>query len=282
MGTRGKVTDVVEINGAKLYYEKQGTGPSIILIAGSTGDAGHFSRSADLLADEFTVVVYDRRGNSRSPRPPGWTVTSVAEQADDAAGLIQALGLAPAVVFGASAGAPIALDVMLRHGQLVHRGILQDPSIFAVLPDPMEPVIPRRQILEEALQTSGPRGAIRALVCYLNDDAIFAAIPADVLERMLGNADTLLAIESPGFAGWPLTREDVASLRMPVSLMIAAETLPEYRKVIAWLADELKVVPVTVPGKHAFYCYRPQDLADALRTVLRGMPRYGTEAHPQV
>src|SRR5262249_56664455 len=99
----------------------------------------------------------------------------------------------------------------------------------------------------------------------------FAAIPPDVLERMLGNADTILAIEAPGFAGWPFTRQDIARLRVPVSLMIAAETLPEYRKVIAWLADELKVVPVTVPGKHSFYCYRPQDLADALRGILRGM-----------
>ena len=273
MDTGGKVTGLVEVNGATLYYEKQGTGPSILLIAGSTGDAGHFSRSADLLADEFTVVVYDRRGNSRSPRPPGWTVTSVAEQADDAAGLIRALGLAPAVVFGASAGGPIALDVMLRHGHLVRSGILQDPSVFSVLPDPLEPVIPRRRIIEEALRTSGPRGAVKALVRYLNDDAFFAAIPADVLERMLGNADTVLTVESPGFAGWPLTRQDIARLRMPVSLMIAAETLPEYRQVTAWLAKELKVEPVTVPGKHAFYCYRPQDLADALRAILRRVPR---------
>lgn len=273
MDTGGNVTDVVEVNGATLYYEKRGTGPSILLIAGSTGDAGHFSRSADLLADEFTVVVYDRRGNSRSPRPRGWTVTSVAEQADDAAGLIRALDLAPAAVFGASVGGPIALDVMLRHSHLVRAGILQDPAVFSVLPDPLEPVIPRRRILEEALRTSGPRGAIEALVRYLNDDAFFAAIPADVLERMLGNADTVLTIESPGFAGWPLTRQDIAKLHMPVSLMIAAETLPEYRKVTAWLADELKVEPVTVPGKHAFYCYRPQDLADALRALLRRMSR---------
>jgi pimeloyl-ACP methyl ester carboxylesterase len=273
MDTRGKVADVVEVNGARLYYEKQGAGPSILLIPGSTGDAGHFSRSADLLADEFTVVVYDRRGNSRSPPPPGWTVTSVAEQADDAAGLIRALGLAPAVVFGASAGGPIALDLMLRHGHLVRAGILQDPSVFSVLPDPLEPVIPRRRLVEEALRTSGPRGAIEALVRYLNDDAFFAAIPADVLERMLGNADTVLTIESPGFAGWPLTRQDIARLRMPVSLMIAAETLPEYRQVTAWLADELKVEPVTVPGKHAFYCYRPRDLADALRAILGQVSR---------
>jgi alpha-beta hydrolase superfamily lysophospholipase len=38
---------------------------------GATGDAGHFERLAKLLADGFTVVTYDRRGNGRSPRPPG-------------------------------------------------------------------------------------------------------------------------------------------------------------------------------------------------------------------
>ena len=31
---------------------------------------------------------------------------------------------------------------------------------------------------------------------YLNDDAVFAAIPGEILERMLGNADTILSIEA--------------------------------------------------------------------------------------
>src|SRR5690349_23396852 len=107
-----KVTDFVVSNGARLYYEKQGTGQSLLFIAGSTGDAGNFSRAAALLADEFTVVTYDRRGNSRSPRPAGWTTTSVGEQADDAAALINGLNLPPVVVFGASAGGLIALDLL--------------------------------------------------------------------------------------------------------------------------------------------------------------------------
>ena len=67
-----KVSDFVQSNGARLYYEKQGSGLSLLFIAGSTGDAGNFARSAALLADEFTVVTYDRRGNSRSKRPEGW------------------------------------------------------------------------------------------------------------------------------------------------------------------------------------------------------------------
>src|SRR5262252_3222970 len=112
MGTH-KIKAFAVCNGTTLYYEKEGAGTPVLFIAGSTGDAGNFTRAADLLASEFTVVTYDRRGNSRSPRPAGWTTTSVSEQADDAAALIEALDLSPAVVFGASAGGPIVLDLMI-------------------------------------------------------------------------------------------------------------------------------------------------------------------------
>jgi pimeloyl-ACP methyl ester carboxylesterase len=266
---RDKVCDFVAANGASLYYERQGTGPSVLFIAGSTGDAGNFTRTAELLADEFTVVTYDRRGNSRSPRPTGWMTTSVPEQADDAAGLIQALGLSPAMIFGASAGGPIALDLMIRHPGLVRAGILQEPAIFSLLPDPGVAFAPRRALIEEALPTKGPRGAIEALMRYLNDDAVFAAIPTDILERMLGNADTILTIESPGFAGWRPNPKDLMALSAPITLMFAGDTLPVYKDVTNRLAKLLNIEPITVPGRHGFYYYRPQDLAIALRPILK-------------
>jgi len=265
-----KVQDFVVTNGATLYYEKCGTGPVVLFIAGSTGDAGNFTRAAEVLADEFTAVTYDRRGNSRSPRPPGWTRTSVSEQADDAAGLIQILGLAPAVVFGASAGALIALDLMIRYPQLLRAGILQEPSLFSALPDPISALAPRRALVDEAMRTKGARGAVEALLCYLNDDSVLAAIPQDVLERMLGNAETILGIESPGFGGWQPRTEDLARLSVPVALIITTDTLPVYKQVMNWLAQQLKVEPSTVAGRHGFYYYRPRDLVDVLRPILRG------------
>ena len=79
----------VVVNGAELYYEVRGTGPPVLLIMGATGDGGHFDALADLLADEFRVVSYDRRGNGRSPVATGWQTTSPEEQADDAAALMR-------------------------------------------------------------------------------------------------------------------------------------------------------------------------------------------------
>jgi len=270
MGTR-KIAAFAVANGTTLYCEKAGAGTPVLFVAGSTGDAGNFTRSADLLADEFTAVTYDRRGNSRSPRPAGWTTTSVSEQADDVAGLIEALDLSPAAAFGASAGGPIVLDLMIRHPRLVRAGIVQEPSIFSVLPDPAAALAPRRALIEAALPTKGPRGAVADLMRFLNDDKVFAAIPPDVLERMLGNADTILNIEAPGFAGWRPKAEDLRTLRMPITLLVAAETLPVYKQVTRWLAEQLNIEPVTVPGFHGFYYYRPQDLADVLRPILRSL-----------
>jgi hypothetical protein len=151
---------------------------------------------------------------------------------------------------------------MIRHSRLMRGGILQEPSIFSVLPDPTAALAPRRALIEEVLKTKGPREAIEALMRYLNDEGVLTAIPPDILARMLNYADTILNIESPGFAGWQPKKEELAALKVPVVLMIARETLPVYRQVMGWLARELKVKPITVPGRHAFYYYRPQDLAD--------------------
>jgi hypothetical protein len=64
MEERNKIDYFAAVNGATLYYERQGIGAAVLFIAGSTGDAGNFTRTAELLADEFTVVTYDRRPRS--------------------------------------------------------------------------------------------------------------------------------------------------------------------------------------------------------------------------
>jgi pimeloyl-ACP methyl ester carboxylesterase len=103
---------------------------------------------AELLSDEFTVVTYDRRGNSRSPRPGGWDGTSTEEQSDDAGALIEALGIVPAAVFGTSGGAIIGLDLVIRHPELVRGAILHDSAMFSVLPNPEEALGAIQQVVE--------------------------------------------------------------------------------------------------------------------------------------
>ncbi len=126
----------LEVNGAELYYEVRGGGPPVLLIMGFTGDAGHFETLAGALASEFTVISYDRRGNGRSPRPPGWAATRPEEQADDAASLLAVLGLSPAAVFGTSAGANFALCLLIRHPETVSGAVLHETALVRLFDDP--------------------------------------------------------------------------------------------------------------------------------------------------
>ena len=97
---------------------------------GATGDGGLFERFADFLASEFTVIIYDRRGNGRSPRPAGWQGTSPEEQAGDAAGLLDALDLAPAAVFSTSSAGIFTLALLTRHPEAVRSAVLHEPALF--------------------------------------------------------------------------------------------------------------------------------------------------------
>jgi pimeloyl-ACP methyl ester carboxylesterase len=56
----------LEVPGAILHYETQGSGPVLVLVPGANGEAGIFKPLADALQDAFTVVRYDRRGFSDS------------------------------------------------------------------------------------------------------------------------------------------------------------------------------------------------------------------------
>jgi hypothetical protein len=55
-------TDRVTTEDDKIYYEYRGHGRPLLMIAGGLGDAGVYTFVADILADEFKVITYDRRG----------------------------------------------------------------------------------------------------------------------------------------------------------------------------------------------------------------------------
>lgn len=270
----------VTINGVQLYYERRGNGPSVLFIAGATGDAGHFSRVADALADEFTVVTYDRRGNSRSPRPVGWTTTTMDEQADDAAGLIAALGLGPSAVFGTSGGAVILLNLLLRHPGILRGAIIHEPPLLPILERAGELGAQFQAMTETALANGGPRAAMEGFIRLNAGDAVFEQLDPDVRERMLGNADVLFTIELVPFVTYVPDATTLAQIDVPVHILAGAEHRDAdlsqggylYQSA-RWLADHLGTGLREFPGAHAPYFDHPNEMAEALRPLLRGFSR---------
>lgn len=257
----------IEANGTTLYYEIRGSGPSVLFISGATGDAGHFESVAETLADEFTVITYDRRGNSRSPRPEGWTATTAEEQADDAAALARALGKAPAAVFGTSSGGVIGLALVINHPEVVRGAILHEPALLSVLPNAGELMAGAQAVIEPAIQAGGPRAGVEAFLKSL-PRVDPATLPPAVRERMLNNGETFFGPELGRIEAYHPDDATFAAIRVPVQVMMGDQS-PEFLiETSRWLAVRLGVEPKILPGGHAPYFDRPKEMAGTIRPML--------------
>lgn len=105
-----------------MHYEQRGAGPALLLIPGLGLEVAELTRLLDALGARCSVTAIDNRGAGRSSQPPG--PYSIAQMADDAAGLVRRLGLEGATVLGISMGAKVALDLAIRHRALVGRLVL--------------------------------------------------------------------------------------------------------------------------------------------------------------
>ena len=110
--------------GAELVYSIEGDGPeTVLLIMGLGARAADWgTRFPGALAERYRVVRFDNRGVGRSPRAAAGY--SLADLADDAVAVLDAVGAARAHVVGVSMGGMIAQLVALDHPARVARLVL--------------------------------------------------------------------------------------------------------------------------------------------------------------
>jgi pimeloyl-ACP methyl ester carboxylesterase len=127
-------TGQLEVEGASLFYKIEGCGPLLLLIQGGDGTAEGVAGIAADLAESYTVVSYDRRGLSRSTIEEGAPPVSLQVHSEDAFRLLPALTTEPALVFGASLGAVVGLDLISRHPEAVRALVAHEPPLPQLLP----------------------------------------------------------------------------------------------------------------------------------------------------
>ncbi|MDD7919783.1 alpha/beta fold hydrolase [Actinomycetospora callitridis] len=264
----------IAANGTTLYYERRGAGPPLLFISGATGDAGHWADVADLLADQYTVVSYDRRANSRSSRPEGYTTASITQQADDAAALLEELDLAPAVVYGNSAGAMILTDLVVRRPDLLRGAVLHEPPYAGMTSGGDEIVVGLQQLIGEGMAEGGPTRATELFLRWVAGDEVYESFDADLRARMLGNGEVLFGIELEPILGYLPTSDEIAGVRVPCVVASGAEnrdpSAPRhwFWEASEWLAEGLGVPVVETPGSHVPQASHPRELVAVLRPIL--------------
>jgi len=108
--------DEIEVRGLGIAFERQGTGPPLVLLHGILQDSRAWRRQLDALSDEFTVVAWDAPGCGRSSDPP--ETFRLPEYADCLAAFVDALALGRPHVLGLSLGAVLALELHRRHPRI--------------------------------------------------------------------------------------------------------------------------------------------------------------------
>jgi pimeloyl-ACP methyl ester carboxylesterase len=259
----------VTVNEAELYYEVRGSGPPVLLIMGATGDGGHFDTLAGLLADEFTVVTYDRRGNGRSPVPPGWTTTSPQEQADDAAGLVHVLAVGPTAVFGTSSGGNFALWMLTRHPAVVRGAVLHEPGVYALLDDVDAIRSPLQAVVRQSMDEGGPSLAVERFWQYIAGDDAWTQLSPALRERLRASASTLFDVELGTYERHVPDDQALAAIAVPVLLVVSEDSHDFFVEVAQRLSERLGADVVTTPGRHGAYHDRPAELAETIRPFLR-------------
>lgn len=114
----------IQVDGVRLHYLDQGSGPAVLLVHGNGSQAADFTGCGliDELRPRYRVIAIDRPGFGYSERPRDrlWTPKAQALVLEHAC---QALGIRDPVVLGHSFGTLVALALAI-HGGLPVRGLL--------------------------------------------------------------------------------------------------------------------------------------------------------------
>jgi esterase len=257
------------VNGVRLYYEEHGSGVPILCIHGAGSSALVWSDAVRELARLGRAIAYDRRGCTRSERPEPYERTSVAEHADDAAALLDALADAPAVVVGRSYGATVATDLALRRPDRVRALVLLEGDA----PRELAPATARwgdalAARMREVAARAGVDAVAEALIGEVAGEGAWLSFP-DELRRVLTQNGPAILAEVRGEWWLQADAAALATVHQPALLVAAADSPPELRQPTEAMA---RVLPharaVTVGGGHLIDPAAPQVLG-FIEEVLR-------------
>ncbi|TDF94773.1 alpha/beta fold hydrolase [Paenibacillus piri] len=265
-------TGIVTSEGDQLYYEIRGQGEPLLMISGGGGDAGFYSYVADILADEFQVITYDRRGNSRSTRNEPQNF-ELSQQARDAVAVLHAAGHDSANVFGNSGGAIIALEMAKSQPQAVKAMVVHEPPVVRMLPDSKKWLRFFAGVYRTLHRFGDQAANLKFNLSLSIPFRTFKSVPKDFQERATKgrNYTFMMNHEMLPFVNY---KPDVETIKLNnVILFMAAGqmTLDKnkyYGRTALMLADMLDCDMVTFPGHHLSYFDIPEQWSATLRDIL--------------
>ncbi len=262
------VIEKVSNEDAEIYCECRGNGPSLLLIHGAMEDAGFYSSAAEILADKYKVITYDRRCNSRSSGDRNADM-SVAQQARDAASIIETIEDGKAIVVGRSGGAVIGLELAATRPELIYSLIVHEPPVIELL---YQTETQRwRSFFQEVYDKYLHEGAEAAQTEFMKSlvNVPFDPYPPDLNERLSGNVDFFFKHEFKGFFGYLPKINTIRNNKVNIITAVGADSNNAYYvQATRALASELGCDNIDFPGHHDVCFWMPKEFANAIKSTL--------------
>lgn len=256
----------IAVNGGEIEYEISGTGEPLLMIHG-TGIASTFALVMDdpALAD-FRRIRMHRRGFGGSSRTP--VPFTIKDHAADARGLLEALGIEKAHVFGHSFGGSVALQLAADAPEIVQSLVVSDAALFTTTPASFAALI-------ETYESGNKEDAMNrfSTMSYGADWRTLALrMDPDGPQQVMNDVDTVFQTETPAMVNWGFGEADAQRISAPILFVTgrngASGALNSLRTWIEPLID-VAVIPDTT---HALLMQDPAGVANAVAPFLRRYP----------
>jgi pimeloyl-ACP methyl ester carboxylesterase len=254
----------VEAGGVELAYEESGEGQAAVFVHGTAGARTVWRETIAALPDGLRAIAYDRRayGDSGAPEPYGGT--TVGEQADDLAELVDRLGAAPAVVCGHELGALAALDLAARHPSLVVHVVVVEPPLLWLVPDGTDAVADLREAVARAARDDGAAGAVRAYLEEVGGPEVGELLGPERAEASLANPRAFAA-DLAAAASWAAGRKELRQLTARCTIVTGTRSSHARREAARALGELLPESRlVEAESGHFVHLERPDVVAAAV------------------
>lgn len=260
----------LNVPGARLYYEVQGSGPALMLVGHPMGASG-FAAFAPLLAEDYTVVTYDPRGFARSTIDDPDQDAEPDLLADDVRRVLEAVGNEPAYVFGSSGGAVTGLALAVQYRDHVRTLVAHEPPLALLLPEADE-ARAEMQDIYDTYRESGDRAAWQKFSTFTGMNIRPQREEAAPQPPSAEAVATTERFFRHGLLPITFYQLDFSALQgAPVRVVVGGGTTSggefAQRAAVA-LAERLGTPLIDFPGGHAGFASDPEDFADVLRRTL--------------
>lgn len=260
---------LARVNKIDLYYESHGFGDPILLIPGLGSDANTWAPFVPKFSDRYRVVIVENRGSVRSSIPPSPYTT--VQMAEDAAALLDTLGIRRAHVIGKSMGGMIAQILAARYPEKV-RSVVLASTIMKHDPYGEEMLELGRTIAEKAGLFATYRQAF--LMSYSREYCMTNRSRLAEVQELMSRIDEAEALR--GYLGQSFacqshdSRELVRQIKSPALVIVGSEdtiTPPQASRDLAASIprSELKILP---HGGHGFWREFPAEVNTHVREFL--------------